>query len=390
MLSELVLGSEILNRALDGKLPSRDEAVKILIDSQNNPEELLKTAQILRTRSHGTTVTFSKKVFINLINLCKDVCTYCTYKSEPGERSASMMNKDDITDIISLAKKYRCTEALFVTGERPEDRYPEARSWLKKNGFASTAEYIAHCSEIALSNGLFPHTNAGNLTRDEIAQLAKTNVSIGLMLESSSIRLTERGMPHYGAASKIPKKRIAVLEDAGRLHVPTTTGLLVGIGETHDEIVDSLFAIRDIHDRFGNIQEIILQNFWPKPDTGMRDSQPAKESYFKSVVALARTIMPKTNIQIPPNLSPESYGGFLAAGINDWGGISPLTPDYVNPELPWPSINNVEQHSRNAGFDLRCRFPVYPEFVPLLDVHLAKKIHKMSDDDGFVSEEYWR
>lgn len=387
MLSELVLDSEALNRVLDGRAPSRDEITDIL---EGDAGELLRAARALRDMHHGRTVTFSKKAFFNLTNLCRDTCTYCTYKSEPAEASAVLMDRRDVDGLIGLARRHRCVEALFVTGERPEEQYPQARAWLRKNGFSSTAEYIAHCSEAALSAGLFPHTNAGNLTRGEMRELQSTNASMGLMLESSSERLTELGMPHHLAPSKAPAERLGVLETAGRLGIPMTTGLLVGIGETAQETVDSLLAIRDVHDRFGNIQEIIIQNFQPKPDTAMRYCAPPRKDYFESMVAISRVIMPNMNIQIPPNLSPGSYGDLLSAGINDWGGVSPLTIDHVNPEFGWPQIGRMERHCREAGYDLKCRFPVYPAFIGSLGADLRSRIGAVSDADGYVSEDYWR
>ncbi len=293
-------------------------------------------------------------------------------------------------ELLQLAKKYRCVEVLFVTGEKPEERYQEARDWLKENGFKSTVEYLIHASELALESGLFPHTNAGNLNFDEMKELKKTNVSMGVMLENVSERLTERGMPHYLAASKRPKARLEVLENSGRLKIPMTTGILVGIGETIEEIIDSIFAIKQLHQKYGNIQEVILQNFQPKPDTVMRNAPSADENYFKIIVALSRIIMPKMNIQIPPNLSPKSYQSFLTIGINDWGGISPLTPDFVNPEFSWPEINKVEENSMSAGFELKCRFPIYPEFFSFISKELRDKMSNIENEEGLVRKEYWK
>ena len=389
-MSELILNSEVLNRILNKHEPSRREIEEVFNKARSDPKELFSVAQNLRKSTKGNTVTFSKKAFFNLINLCKDTCTYCTYKSEPNETSTSMMSKQNVLDLLRLAKKYQCVEALFVTGEKPEDKYGAARSWLKQNGFSSTAEYLIYCSELALSEGLFPHTNAGNLTKNEMKELKKTNVSMGVMLENISERLTEKGMPHFLASSKRPKERLKVLENSGELKIPMTTGILVGIGETPKEIIDSLFAIKSLHKKFGNIQEVILQNFQPKPDTLMRDFPSAEETYFKIVVALARIIMPEMNIQIPPNLSPKSYRSFLSVGINDWGGISPLTPDYVNPEFSWPSIKKVDENSSHAGFSLKCRFPVYPEFISALELDLRERLSFMSDENGLVIEDYWR
>ena len=385
-----MLNSESLNSVLENKIISYPEALQIYQDAIIDPSELISTAQNLRKKFKGKTVTFSKKAFFNIINMCKDTCTYCTYKAEPGEEKLSMMSKQDIKQMLSLAKKYRCVEALFVTGERPEQRYQEAKDWLGKNGFKSTAEYLVHASELALEAGLFPHTNAGNLSFDEMKELQKTNVSMGLMLENSSERLTQKGMPHYLAASKRPKVRLEVLENSGKLKIPMTTGILVGIGETPQEIIESIFAIKKLHEKYGNIQEVILQNFQPKQDTMMRNFPSAEENYFKIIVSLSRIIMPEMNIQIPPNLSPKSYQGFLSVGINDWGGISPLTPDYVNPEFSWPEIKKIEENSKNAGFDLKCRFPIYPEFFSFISKELRDKISLIEDEEGLVKEEYWR
>ncbi len=389
-MNRLVLNSESLNKVLEDKTISRQDVIDIYQNATKDPNELFSTAQNLREKFKKDTVTFSKKAFFNIVNLCKDTCSYCTYKAEPGEEKLSLMSKQQISELLQLAKKYRCVEALFVTGEQPEQRYQEARDWLKENGFSTTAEYLIHASELALENGLFPHTNAGNLNFEELRELKKTNVSMGVMLENISERLTQRDMPHYLAASKRPKARLEVLENSGKLGIPMTTGILVGIGETIEEIIDSILAIKQLHQKYGNIQEVILQNFQPKPDTKMKDSPSADENYFKTIVALSRIIMPEMNIQIPPNLSPKSYQSFLSVGINDWGGISPLTPDFVNPEFAWPEINKVDENSKNAGFNLKCRFPVYPEFFSFISKELRDKISIIEDKEGLVKEEYWR
>jgi 7,8-didemethyl-8-hydroxy-5-deazariboflavin synthase CofG subunit len=389
-LNNLVFDSESLNNILENKPVSRQDIIDIYQKAVENPNDLFLVAQSLRKKFKGNSVTFSKKAFFNIVNLCKDTCSYCTYKSEPGEAKLSLMSKQQISELLVLAKKYRCVEALFVTGEAPEQRYQEARDWLKENGFKTTTEYLIHASELALETGLFPHTNAGNLNYEEMRELKKTNVSMGVMLENVSERLTEKGMPHHLAASKRPKARLEILENSGKLGIPMTTGILVGIGETMEEIIDSLFAIKQLNDKHGNIQEVILQNFQPKQDTKMKDEPSADEKYFKLVVALSRIIMPQMNIQIPPNLSPKSYQSFLTVGINDWGGISPLTPDFVNPEFSWPEINQVDEHSKQAGFDLKCRFPVYPEYFSFISKELRNKMSAIEDEEGFVREEYWR
>lgn len=392
-MSELVFESECLNGVLEGRDAQAHEVKAMLsacVAGQESGSELLRAASALRLRHKSTVTTFSKKAFLNVVNLCRDICSYCTYKAEPGQPKATMMSREQIRDSLSLAKRYGCIEALLVTGERPEERYGQARRWLADNAFASTADCLVYASETALEMGLFPHTNAGNLRPDELEELKKTNVSMGLMLESASSRLAGPSMPHHLAPSKRPVERLRVLESAGRLGIPMTTGLLLGIGETVQETVESLDAIRSIHSKYGHIQEVILQNFRPKADTAMRGAPPAKEQYFMAVVAACRVMMPQANIQIPPNLSPQSYGSFLSAGINDWGGISPLTPDYVNPEFPWPDIGRLRRSTEAAGFELHCRFPVYPEFVHMVSCDLRRQMSEAgAADSGLVRREFW-
>jgi 7,8-didemethyl-8-hydroxy-5-deazariboflavin synthase len=387
-LSEITLNSELLNRVTEGREIAKEEAYQIYQDAEKNPQVVYKVAEFLRNKNKGTVVTYSRKIFFNLINLCRDTCSYCTYKAEPGQSKLSMMTRHSVENLAAIGRNHKCTEALFVTGERPEQKYQEAKTWLRENGFSSTAEYLVHASEIALSAGMFPHTNAGNLTKSEMRDLRKTNVSLGLMLENSSERLGNRDMPHEFAPSKNPKARIHVLENAGQLSIPMTTGLLIGIGESPFELIDSIHAIKEIHKKYGHIQEIILQNFQPKYDTKMGDLPSPEEKYFKTLVALTRIIMPEMNIQIPPNLSPNSYSEFLSVGINDWGGISPITPDYVNPEYSWPAIETVKRNCANVGFELRARFPVYPEFFSMVRPDLRSKMLEIADSDGFVKREY--
>lgn len=387
-MSEITLNSELLNRVTEGREIAKEEAYQIYQDAEKNPQVIHKVAEFLRNKNKGTIVTYSRKIFFNLINLCRDTCSYCTYKAEPGQSKLSMMARHDVENLAAIGRNHKCTEALFVTGERPEQKYQEAKTWLRENGFSSTAEYLVHASEIALSAGVFPHTNAGNLTKSEMRELRKTNVSLGLMLENSSERLGNRDMPHEFAPSKNPKARIHVLENAGQLSIPMTTGLLIGIGESPFELIDSIYAIKEIHKKYGHVQEIILQNFQPKYDTKMCDLPSPEEKYFKTLVALTRIIMPEMNIQIPPNLSPNSYSEFLSVGINDWGGISPITPDYVNPEYSWPAIETVKRNCANVGFELRARFPVYPEFFSMVHPDLRSKMLEIADSNGFVKREY--
>jgi 7,8-didemethyl-8-hydroxy-5-deazariboflavin synthase len=384
---------EYLDRCLDGKNISKEQAYEIM-NSDDCDDIVIDFARKIRNRTKGLLVTYSRKVFINLVNLCRDTCSYCTYKKEPSDKLASMMLPEHVLSIAYTGKRIGCTEALFVTGERPEQRYLEAKQWLRSIGYSSTIEYIAQISEKVLQRtGLLPHTNAGSLTKKEISTLKETNVSIGAMLESSSERLVSTGMPHENAPSKNPKVRLRTLQNAGELKIPTTTGLLVGIGETSKEIVDSLFLIKEIHQKYGHIQEVIMQNFSPKPRTNMANSIPPSRSYFLKAVAMARIIMPEMNIQVPPNLTPDIFGSYIDAGINDWGGISPITIDHVNPEFSWPSIKSVDYVTVSKGHELKARLPVYPGFLDkkagFISAKLRNYIDLLSDSTtGLVKEDY--
>ena len=279
--------SDVLSAAVAGKSPSFDQALSVMVESRKDSSELLEAAGIIRKKFKGNIVTFSSKVFINITNLCRDTCTYCTYKKEP-DSTVTFMEPENVRSLARLGKKQGCTEALIVAGERPEEKYGAARRWLDENGFSSTPDYAAFCSQIALEEGLFAHTNVGNLEYKEMLKLKNTNPSIGLMLENSSPRLGEKNMPHHLAKSKDPKARIAVINDAGRAKIPTTTGILLGIGESEEETVRSLETIRQLHKRHGHIQEVIIQNFVPKPQTIMGKEPEPERTYFARTVALLR------------------------------------------------------------------------------------------------------
>jgi FO synthase subunit 1 len=384
---------EILDKSLEGKSISKIDASHILNSKSQENYLIASIARNIRNKIKAGSITYSRKVFINLVNLCRDTCSYCTYKKQPADKSVSMMSPSQVLAIAEAGKKLGCTEALFVTGERPEQRYPEAREWLRSVGHSSTVEYIREMSDMVLQKtGLLPHTNAGTLTKKEMSVLRDNNVSLGMMLESSSERLLGKGMPHELAPSKNPKARIKALEDAGQLKIPLTTGLLVGIGESPEELIDALYVIKEIHHKYGHIQEIIMQNFVPKPETGMAKSLPTSYDYFFKSIALVRIIMPQMNIQVPPNLNPENFGKFIDAGINDWGGISPITIDHVNPESPWPSIESIKRVTNSRGYQLRARLPIYPEFLDKDDGFIPDKlrsyINLLSDDAGLIREDY--
>jgi FO synthase subunit 1 len=356
-------------------------------------EHLVSCSAYLRDKFKPSILTYSRKVFINLVNLCRDACTYCTYKKEPGDEMISMLNPEKVVALAELAKRFRCTEALIVTGERPELRYKEVQNWLRKKGFFTLSEYINEICELIIKRtGLLPHTNAGSLTKQELSSLRETNASMGLMLESSSNRLSGKGMPHEKAPSKHPRVRIKTLTACGELGIPTTTGLLIGIGETPGEIIESLFRIKSIHESFGHIQEVIMQNFSPKVATAMSEYPAPSMQYFMRAVALARILLPNMNIQVPPNLNEYSLEEYIDAGINDWGGISPVTIDYVNPEHPWPPIEQVKRATSRKGLLLRARLPVYPEFLNSGEIYISPRIRPsieaIANDDGLVKESY--
>lgn len=381
--------AEMLNRAMQSPV-TKAEAQRLMAECAT--DMLVAASGRIRDVTKPDVITYSRKVFINLVNLCRDTCTYCTYKKEPADPMLSILEPAQVMAIAEAGSKFRCTEALFVTGERPEQKYGQAGAWLRSLGHSSTVEYIREMSELVLEKtGLLPHTNAGSMTKKEISTLKDTNVSLGVMLETSSDRLMGKGMPHEGAPSKNPKVRMKTLESAGELKMPMTTGLLVGIGETPEELVDSLFAIKQLHERYGHIQEVIMQNFAPKPETGMAQFPPAQPAYFVRAVAMARIIMPGMNVQVPPNLNADAFGQYIEAGINDWGGISPVTIDHVNPEFPWPSIASVRKVTEDKGRRLRARLPIYPEYFKggfITSERLLQRISLIADSSGLVREDY--
>ncbi|MGE0320972.1 MAG: 7,8-didemethyl-8-hydroxy-5-deazariboflavin synthase subunit CofG [Polyangiaceae bacterium] len=328
-------------------------------------QELLAAARERRDGAFpGKRLTFSPKVFLPLTNLCRNRCDYCSFRKSWGQKGAETFTHETTLSWLDRAKAQGCVEALFCLGDTPETAYPEYGALLASWGHDSTVDYIAWSSERALERDLLPHTNAGILSGDEMRRLKRTNVSLGLMLENISPRLCEAGGVHRNAPDKHPAKRMAMLEAAGELQIPFTTGILLGIGETNDEIVDSLVAIAAVHARYGHIQEVIVQNFRARPKIPMRDAPEPDDIQVARCVALARLILPEeVSVQAPPNLNPSATRLLIDAGINDFGGISPVTPDYINPIHPWPHLTDLEAECREAGFELRPRLPIYPDFV---------------------------
>src|SRR5881628_1595779 len=352
-----------LSKPFAGAELTRAQAIALLATPELTAA-LLATASALRDRAWGRTVTFSPKAFLPVTNLCRDRCTYCTFRKDPDDPDAWTMTPEEIEAWSLRGHALGCKEALMCLGDKPELAFASYRDMLAELGHRTTAEYVHHACEIALRCGLLPHTNAGLLSRDEMARLKQVNVSLGLMLENVSPRLRGRGQVHQWAPDKEPALRLRMLREAGELRIPFTTGLLLGIGETLAERVDTLFAVRDLHRAYGHVQEVIVQNFRAKPTIPRADaSEPAPEDIARTV-AVARLILDAdVSVQAPPNLSPADHTLLLAAGLNDWGGISPLTPDYVNPEAPWPHVAALAATCRAAGYTLAERLAIYPAYV---------------------------
>jgi len=365
--------------------PDPELAVRYLTGHEED-SRLFAHAGALRDEGMGRVVTFSRKVFIPLTTLCRDRCSYCTFAKPPGAGGV-YLEPDEVLAIARAGDEAGCTEALLTLGDRPEERWPQAAEFLGDKGLGSTIEYVAEMSALVRSEtSLFPHANPGLLDDDDMRLLRPTNPSMGMMLENISPRLMEPGMPHHRTRSKDPVGRVATIEAAGRVRVPFTTGILVGIGETRDEVVASLFALQDLAVSTGAIQEVIIQNFRAKADTPMRRSAEPVPRWFARVVALARWIMgAEANIQVPPNLT-DRFEMYLEAGINDWGGVSPLTIDWVNPEAPWPHLDELRSRTADAGFDLRPRLPVYPGYIDedWIDAGLYPHVLAASDSEGLA------
>jgi FO synthase len=388
LLTDALKGA--VGNVLAGKALSREEAYLLVNAAPVELPALCKAAAILRDRGKGRTISFSPKVFIPLTRLCRDFCGYCTFRQGPAEAKRLYMSPEEVLAVARGGEQLGCSEALFTLGERPEQRYPEAKAWLHQHGYRTTLGYLhAVCELVLQETALLPHGNPGTMSRREIEHLKGVNASMGLMLENTSQRLCEPGGAHEFAPSKWPSLRLKTLEVAGELKVPFTTGILIGIGETLQERVESLLAIRELHRRFGHLQEVIIQNFRAKPNTPMGRRPDATTHDLLWTVAVARLILgPGCNLQVPPNLSARDYPLFLLAGINDWGGISPLTIDYVNPEAPWPQITELRRKTEALGFTLRPRLPVYPEYIVEWDDYLPsslkERIKSTADGAGYV------
>ena len=381
----MVLGSHISEIVISSR-----EVDELKNYFNNDLDHLVEAASAVRNEGKGNIVTFSPKVFIPLTRLCRDYCGYCTFRLDPEDTDTLFMSPEQVLDVALKGQELGCTEALFTLGERPELRFEEAQSWLDERGYRTTLEYLTDmCEMVFLKTNLFPHANPGTMSRRELSQLKPFNPSAGMMLESTSKELYAVGGPHEFAPSKRPAARLKTIETAGILKIPFTTGLLIGIGETLDDRIESLLAIRELNEEYGHIQEVIIQNFKAKPLTPMEMEPDADTRHMLWTFSVARLILgPHVNIQVPPNLSADNYQMYLQAGINDWGGVSPLTIDYVNPEAPWPTLDNLRARTEKAGFVLKPRLPIYPEFFidtdKFVDSDMNTKIYSLVDDDGYV------
>jgi 7,8-didemethyl-8-hydroxy-5-deazariboflavin synthase CofG subunit len=377
---------DALGRAREGLALDRVSA--FLLAEQAPLPDLLSAATGVRARGKGTVVTFSKKVFVPLTTLCRDYCSYCTFRKDPGQPGAHFMTPDEVLELAEQGRRAGCKEALFSLGDQPERIFPEAREFLRQQGFTRTLDYLAAMSELVLEKtGLLPHANPGVMDRAALERLKDSNASVGLMLESVSTRLMRDGLPHANAPDKVPALRLRTIEEAGKLSIAFTTGILIGIGETMEERIDSLFAIRTLHEKYGHIQEVIIQNFRAKPEIPMAaHPEPSLEDMLRTI-AIARLILgPHMNVQAPPNLSYNDFPRLLDAGINDWGGISPVTKDFINPEAAWPQISRLQLETESRGFTLRERLALYPEFVSreeFLSSRVRSRIEAIADADGY-------
>jgi FO synthase len=381
---------DLLSKAQHTRL-SREEGYALIREDGPPLRDLMAAAAALRNARKGRTVTYSRKVFIPLTTMCRDDCGYCTFKRDPGQSGAGYLTPDEVLEIARQGQAQGCKEALFSLGDKPELRFPEAKAALNALGYETTAEYLAAmCALVVRETGLLPHPNPGTLSRAEIAALRPYSGSMGIMLENLTPRLRLPGMAHEAAPDKVPGARLAVLRFAGEMKFPFTTGLLVGIGETADERVDSLLAIRELHDRYGHIQEAIIQNFRAKPGIPMHAWPDAAHGEFLRTIAVSRLMLGGDfNLQAPPNLTPASYPDLLGAGINDWGGVSPVTPDHINPEAPWPFIDVLARRSAEAGHILRERLTLYPEYVAKPDFvpeSLRPHLERFADSEGYARQ----
>ncbi len=385
--------TETLDAAAAGHGLPPETARRLIRAEGEDLERLLTAAAALRDRRTGRIVTYSRKVFIPLTNLCRDSCGYCTFVRRPGDPRAHTMTPEEVLAVAEAGRRAGCKEALFSLGDKPELRYPTYRRWLDERGYPSTITYLRDmCALVLAETGLLPHANPGVMTHEDIAALRPVTVSMGVMLEGTSPALLAKGGAHRGAPDKVPEARLATIAAAGELAVPFTTGLLIGIGETPEERVDALLAIKALHDRYGHVQEVIIQNFRAKPDIRMRDWPEPGPLEMVRTIAIARLLFGhEINVQAPPNLTLAGFDAYLRAGLNDWGGISPVTRDHINPERAWPELERLRAAMADTGFTLRERLGIAPEYArrpaQFLAPTLHERVHAWTDETGLVRSE---
>ena len=342
-----------------------------------------------KRRGKGDVITVSRNVFLPLTNLCRDRCTYCSFAKQPDSPEAHTYSLDEVAEVVRGGVATGCTEALMCLGDKPEVAYRSHRDWLAERGYRTTVDLVFEACKVAVAGGMLPHTNAGILSAEEMEKLRPWNASMGLMMETTSTRLRGKGMAHFHAPDKDPAVRIRMHEEAGQLQIPFTSGLLLGIGENDAERVATLMAIRDLHERYGHIQEVIVQPFHPKPDTPMRAVAPIRDDEVVAWVALARLILgPGMNVQAPPNLAPRMLERLARSGLNDWGGVSPVTVDFINPEAPWPAMEGLRELTEASGQVLKDRGPVYPDWLlgrsDFFDPEMRKNLLRLATDEGYA------
>jgi FO synthase len=367
---------------------SRTQALRLIRCSDHDLPDLLAAARAAKECFKPGVITYSRKVFIALTNLCRDYCGYCTFRRDPGDPGAHTMTPEEVLDVARAAEKLDCTEALFSLGDKPELLFPEMRETLRHLGYKSTLHYLeAMCELVLRETSLLPHPNPGLLSAEWVARLAAVSPSMGLMLETTNVNLLAPAAAHDNAPDKVPARRLKTIEEAGKQDVPFTTGLLIGIGESLEDRIDTLLAIRDLHEQYGHIQEVIVQNFRVKSTIPMAHWPEPSQGDMLRTVAVARLLLPTMNIQAPPNLSAPYYEELIDAGINDWGGISPLTPDFINPEMPWPHLEQLRLRTEAKAAALRQRLPLYPEYVSRVMAKpglLAEKLRAATGGDGLA------
>jgi 7,8-didemethyl-8-hydroxy-5-deazariboflavin synthase CofG subunit len=372
----------------DGLPIERALACRLIRATDEELPALLAVAVAVKESFHPGVITYSRKVFLPLTNLCRDYCGYCIFRRDPSDPGAHTMTPEDVLAVAKAGEKLGCREALFSLGDKPELAFPEMRATLRRLGYKSTLHYLeAMCELVLRETSLLPHANPGLMSAEWVRRLGAVCPSLGLMLETTSRALLRPGAAHDRAPDKVPARRLRTIEEAGKLQIPFTTGLLIGIGETPEDRVDTLLAIRDLDRRYGHIQEVIVQNFRVKPAIPMASWLEPSRGEMLRTVAVARLVLREMNIQAPPNLSSPGYDALLSAGINDWGGVSPLTPDFINPEAPWPHLAELERRTEAAGQRLRPRLCVYPKFVPAVAARrglMPERLRAAADEQGLA------